>query len=70
MRQLRFDNHKDVYKIIKNNGLRNSNINNSPIEDLKNLFSDLNKGDPNNDDTFDFFFFLGGEFFGGIFFNV
>ena len=25
-----------------------------PIEDFKNLFSDLNKGDPNNDDTFDF----------------
>ena len=58
MRQLRSDNHKDVYKIIKN----------SPIEDFKNLFSDLNKGDPNNDDTFEFFF--GGEFFLGIFFNV
>ena len=68
MRQLRFDNHKDVYKIIKNNGLRNSNINNSPIEDLKNLFSDLNKGDPNNDDTFDFFFFWGGGIFWGDFF--
>ena len=25
-----------------------------PIEDFKNLFSDLNKGEPNNDDTFDF----------------
>ena len=25
-----------------------------PIEDFKNFFSDLNKGDPNNDDTFDF----------------
>ena len=50
MQQLRSDNPKDFYKILKNNGLRNSNINIPPIEDFQNFF---NKGDPNNDDTFD-----------------
>ena len=35
MRQLRSDNPKDFYKILKNNGLRNSNINIPRIEDFK-----------------------------------
>ena len=52
MRQLRSDNPKDFYKILKNKERPNSN---SPSTDeFFNYFSHLNKGEPNNDDVFDF----------------